>query len=249
MTISKIVGFGDSWMYGDELLDPALQQVIPQIDFCSHLNDAYRNSQCFLGLLGQHYGVPVQNFGIPGGSLQSEIWTLLWWLQQEPHPQECLVLVGHTNPARMSWYDRKHQSFDNDPPWNKFVHTAWTDAMDHVVSPAWKDLNKKFIVMATGPEFEQLNWMQTVMLFDGIAARQGIAMLQFQISPLMFTPMLHIPTVIWPDRNLKTWFLHRPENAPGRRELWHPNQHPNEQGHRLIRDMLIPEIDRAILQR
>ena len=26
MTFKKIVGFGDSWMFGDELLDPELQQ-------------------------------------------------------------------------------------------------------------------------------------------------------------------------------------------------------------------------------
>jgi len=34
MTFKKIVGFGDSWMYGDELLDPELSGRYPDAHSC-----------------------------------------------------------------------------------------------------------------------------------------------------------------------------------------------------------------------
>jgi hypothetical protein len=43
MTFKKIVGFGDSWMYGDELLDPVLVQQHADAHSCWHQNDQYRN--------------------------------------------------------------------------------------------------------------------------------------------------------------------------------------------------------------
>lgn len=245
MKFKKIVGFGDSWMYGDELLDPQLLEKSPDAHACWYQNDHYRTARCFLGLLGRHYGVPTENFGIPGGSLQSEIWTLLWWLEHEKNPQDCLILVGHTDSDRMSWYNHEHVSYTNDPPWNRFVHTAWTEATDDVVSPDWKELNKLFIAQVSGPEFDRLNWIQALTTFDGVAARYRMPMLQFQVAtrPSQYS----VATQIWPGRDLITYFYHRPENMHGRRGLWCTNGHPNEKGHELIRDLLISEIDRVII--
>ena len=247
MKFRKIVGFGDSWMWGDELLDSDLLNEHSDAHPCWVQNTAYRERHCFLGLLAQHYGVPCENFGIPGGSLQSEIWTLLWWLEHEPNPGECLVLVGHTDADRMSWYNHDHVSYSNDPPWNKFVHTAWTEATDDVVSPEWKALSKHFIGMVSGPEFNYLNWLQTVTMFDGVASRYQIPMLQFQVAPIQNRKSFS--TLIWPEQDLVTYFFRRPENMHGRRALWCQNGHPNEKGHELIRDMLISEIDRVILSK
>ena len=245
MKFKKIVGFGDSWMYGDELLDPDLLKTSPDAHSCWYQNDDYRTSHCFLGLLGKHYDVPVQNFGIPGGSLQSEIWTLLWWLDNEPHPEDCLVLVGHTDADRMSWYDHDHRSYTNDPPWNRFVHTAWTEATDDVVSPDWKSLNKQFITMVAGDEFNYLNWLQAMTMFDSVSTSYQIPMLQFQIAPM--ESKKEFPTQIWPDQDLISYFFKHPANANGLRGLWCKNGHPNELGHELIRDRLISEIDHVIL--
>ena len=63
--IKKIVGFGDSWIYGDELLDPKLVEQDQEAHSCWSQNVDYRETNCFLGLLGQNYDVPVENFGIP----------------------------------------------------------------------------------------------------------------------------------------------------------------------------------------
>lgn len=240
MKFEKIVGFGDSWMYGDELLDPELVRVDPTAHSCYDQNQSYREHHCFLGKLGAHFGVPVENFGIPGGSLQSEIWTLLWWLEHEPNPEKCLVLVGHTDNDRMSLYDPEHRHYANDPEWNKMVHSAWTEATDDVVSPHWKDLFKRLVALTMCPELGRLNYMQASLLFDGTAARRGFGLLQFDIMPKPQDTM-PLPTEIWRDSSLTLWFRDHPSNHD--RSLICENGHPNEIGHKIIADRLIQEIN------
>jgi hypothetical protein len=243
MKIKKIVGFGDSWMYGDELLDPELLRRDPDAHTCFTQNDHYRLSHCFLGLLGQHYGVPIENFGIPGGSLQSSIWTLLWWIEHEPEPENCLVLVGHTESDRMTFFNPNHVHYTNDPPWNKFIHSAWFHATDDVVSPDWKHFFKQYTVLSMCPDLARLNYLQAVTTFDGIAARHQVPMLQFDVMPSVIAQP--VPTKIWPDFCLTLWFREHPDNQ--QRQLIKEHGHPNELGHKVIRDRFIPEIDRVIL--
>jgi hypothetical protein len=71
MKFKKIVGFGDSWMYGDELLDPELQRRDPDAHPCCYQNDTYRDSHNFLGLVAQHYGVPMENFELPAAACKA----------------------------------------------------------------------------------------------------------------------------------------------------------------------------------
>lgn len=244
MTFQKIVGFGDSWMYGDELLDPVLAAEHPDAHSCWTQNVDYREQHCFLGLLGKHYHVPVENFGIPGGSLQSSIWTYLWWLEHEPNPEQCLVLVGHTDHDRITHYNPNHVHYSNDPPWNKFVHSSWVHHGSSVIPESFRDMIKRQIVLTSCAELNQLNYLQTVMFFDGISARRNIKTLQFHVMPARHCPDL--PTMIWPGFSLTMWFRDHPNNQ--KRELIMPGGHPNETGHQMISEKLISEIDRAIIQ-
>jgi len=241
MKFKKIVGFGDSWMYGDELLDPDLVARDPRAHTCWVQNANYRNDHCFLGRLGQHYRVPVKNYGIPGGSLQSSIWSFLYWLQEESHPENCLVLLGHTAGNRQSFYDPRHQIYGNTNPWAKFVHSTWTNATEDVVSTSWKTLMKSYTVMCDCTELSRLNHLQTALLFDGQSARRNIPMLQFHV--ISSTVKLEVPTAILQDLSLRNFLLDHLEN----RDIHKPEGHPNEKGHEIIRDLLIPEIDRVIL--
>lgn len=235
MQFKKIVGFGDSWMWGDELFDPQLLADYPRGDpFLIHNTD-YRQSHCFLGLLGKHYSVPVENFGIAGGSLQSTIWTFLWWLNHEPNPESCLVLIALTNSYRFSYYNPRHVVYDNDPPWNRFVHSAWPRESE------FQDLIKQQTVLTDCQELHKLNFQQAVLTFDGIALRRNIDLLQFKIFPepgLFYTP----PTLVDPKTDLKTWL----ENQ-GLQYLA-PRRHPNEIGHDLISQRLISQIDSCIIK-
>jgi len=244
MKFKKIVGFGDSWMYGDELLDPDLSRQFADAHCCWTQNEQYRSDHCFLGLLGKHYGVPIENFGVPGGSMQSSMWTFLWWLEHETVPlQDCLILVGHTESDRLSFYNPDHTHYSNDPPWNKFVHSTWVEHGSSVVSEPFRDMIKRQLVLTNCRELSKLNYMQTAMFFDGVAARKNLNMMQFHIMPADVP--LNLPTEIWSDFCTTLWFRDHPGNQ--HRELIMPGGHPNEKGHEMIRDKLISTVDSATM--
>ena len=244
MKFKKIVGFGDSWMYGDELLDPELKKTYSDAHTCWEQNDHYRTAHNFLGLLGKHYNAPVENFGIPGGSMQSSIWTFQWWLDHEPNPEECLVLVGHTDSDRLSFYNPKHKGVTNDPVWNKFIHSTWVEFGSSTVPEDFRTMIKQQLVLTNCKSLTRLNYQQTVMFFDGVAARQNIPMMQFHIMPGECT-IPHVPTLYWPEFSTTMWFRDHPGNQ--KRELIMPNGHPNEIGHKMIAEKLISTIDSAIM--
>ena len=238
MKFKKIVGFGDSWVWGDELLDPALvdhQHAHPVM----YQNTPYRESHCFLGLLGQHYGVPTENFGIAGGSMQSSIWTYLWWLENEAlDPRDCLILVGHTDPNRMSFFNPAHETMHNDPPWNKFVHSAWVHSGADCFGEAWDTLVKQHFVLSDCDQLHKLNAQQTVLFFEGQYHSLSQNLLQFYT---MYPHYQHAAdSLVLSGSSLNDLLTGRPD-------LRAANRHPNETGHRVICDHLITEIDRAII--
>jgi len=239
MKFKKIVGFGDSWMYGDELLDPELQRRDPDAHPCLYENNTYRDSHNFLGLVAHHYGVPMENFGIAGGSMQSSMWTFLWWLDHEPEPEKCLILIGHTDSDRLSFYDPNHVSYANDPPWNRFIHSTWVEYGSSVVPQEFRNMVKQQLVLTNCSELAKLNYQQTLLSFDGIAARRNLQMMQFQIMPA--DVKLDLPTQIWPGFSTSMWFRDHPGNQ--QRELVMPGGHPNEIGHKMIAEKLISTID------
>jgi hypothetical protein len=237
MKFNKIVAFGDSWIWGDELLDPALANH-PQAHPVLMENTKYRESHCFLGLLGAHYGVPTENFGWPGGSDQSAMWCYLWWLEHEPNPEQCLILVGHTDANRTSFYNPNHVSYANDPPWNRFVHSSWVHAGNSANTAEWQDMVKRYTVLSDCAELHQLTFKQSVLFFHGQSQNN---VLQFcTIPPCM---NFQCDTLLWPDRSIGKFLFEHPDRST----LFAPMRHPNEKGHAVIRDHLITEIDRVIL--
>ena len=240
MKFKKIVGFGDSWMHGDELLDPALAND-PTAHYSWIQNTAYRESNCFLGLLGQHYGVPTENYGIPGGSLRSTMWTYLWWLEREPDPKNCLVLIMLTEADRESFYNPIHVDLKNQP-WNPFVHSTWVECSNGLVPAAWRDMVKQFMVLSSCSELRKLNYLETVHFFNG-QYTAGINLMQMHTMP---PPVrVELPSIPHPDFHWCHYFRDHVGNQ--KRELIMPGGHPNEKGHELIRDHLIQDIDLAIL--
>ena len=241
MRFKKIVGFGDSWMYGDELMDPEYANQNPDGHYSDEQNFPYRLKHCFLGQLGTHYGVPTENFGIPGGSLTSTMWTFQWWLDHETLPlNECLVLVALTNADRITHYNPNHVHYSDDPPWNKFVHSTWVNFGSSVVPDAYAQMIKSQLVLTNCRALSKINYHQAVLFFDGIAARNNIPTIQFNIMPAE-RPVPNTPTLLEPDFAWTLWFRDHPGNQ--KRELICKDGHPNEIGHSLIRDHLISQID------
>jgi hypothetical protein len=231
-------------MFGDELLDPVLAAAEPDAHCCWVQNVDYREQHCFLGLLGQHYGIPTENFGIPGGSLDSTQWTYLWWLDHESNPESCLVLIFLTESNRASFYNPRHVHYSNDPHWNKFVHSTWVHFGSSVIGPEFTDMIKRYLTLTECADLWDIRYRQAVMFFDGQRARLGIPTLMFNTLPPV-SPVPGIQSLAWPDFAWTHYFRDHPANRD--RGLIMPGGHPNERGHEIIRDRLIPELDRVIL--
>lgn len=244
MTFKKIVGFGDSWVYGDELLDPELAAQYSDAHSSWVQNASYREQHCFLGLLGQHYQVPTENFGIPGGSLRSTIWTYLWWIQHEVNIQDCLILVFLTEPDRESFYNPNYRYFSNRSPWNKFVHSTWAGSSPSVIGVEFTDMIKRYTVLTQCQDLSLLNYIEAMLFFDGQAARQNLKLMQYHGAPPLTD--FSVPTIVDPNFDWVTHFRDRTDNQ--KRELIMPGGHPNEKGHQIISELLISEIDRVIIQ-
>jgi hypothetical protein len=221
----KIVGFGDSWMWGDELMNPELLDH-PNAHPVLYLNSPYRENNCFLGLLGKYYGVPTENFGFPGGSMQSSIWTYLWWLEHEAlDPAECLILVGHTEPNRYTFYNPEHEVMPHDLPWNRFVHSSWIHNGATHFSKDWINMVKQHMVLSDCPESRDINIKSSVLFFDGQYHAIAKNVIQF------FAPRWYQ----CPDRDsmiLKNSSLN--DLLPNTSEFFAPGRHPNKKGHEII---------------
>jgi hypothetical protein len=241
MKFKKIVGFGDSWIWGDELLDPDLLSH-PHAHPVLMENTGYRESHCFIGQLGAHYGVPTENFGIAGGSLTSTIWNYLWWLDNESlDPAECLVLIGLTSATRKTFYNPNHRFYGNDPPWNRYVHSAWVHH-GSCYSQDWMQSIKMLTTLSDCHEQDVLNYKQTVMFFEGQVAVRTPKLLQFcTINP---PTKLESNSLVWADRSLATFI----DQQPNPTQYLCKHRHPNEKGHQLIAENLIPVVDSCIIK-
>lgn len=240
MKFDKIVAFGDSFVWGDELMNPILVNH-PQAHPVLMENTAYRESNCFLGQLGTHYGVPTENFGWPGGSLQSTIWTYLWWIEHETVPLDrVFVLIGLTDGNRTSFYNPKHVSYANDPPWNKFMHSSWIHSGASTVGQDWVDMGKKYMILTDCDELIRLNYLQALLFFDGRTS-QHAGLLQFKT--ICSDLHMQAPSLLWHDSGLQGFFDDRPDPENFLCDM----KHPNERGHRIIAEHLISEIDRVTI--
>ena len=103
-----------------------------------------------------------------------------------------------------------------------------------------RQMIKSQIVLTDCRALSMLNYQQAVLFFDGVAARNNIPTIQFNIMPAE-RPVPNTPTLLEPNFAWTLWFRDHPGNQ--RRELICKDGHPNEIGHSLIRDHLISQID------
>ena len=233
----KLAVFGDSWTWGDELIDPKQ----PDWECCYTQNDSYRLKHCFAGQIAQHYNCELENYGHPGASLQSIIWTFLWWLRQDIDHKDYVILIGLTAADRQSWYNPNHKSYSNDPVWNKYIHNVWVNFGSSIVPDEWGDMVKAWTVLSQCNELSEYNYESAVYLFDGVAHARQLRLAQYNI----FQPpkVIDVTTMWWPNDNYRSTLLQHPM----REDIHAKGDHPNENGHQIISKQLIKQIDSCIL--
>jgi hypothetical protein len=61
MPIKRVIAFGCSWTYGDELIDPQFRHL-DETEFRDHYdeNKPWRLANCYAGLVADHYGLELE---------------------------------------------------------------------------------------------------------------------------------------------------------------------------------------------
>lgn len=230
-SFKKIVSFGDSFAWGDELVAP------DQTAAGDYPNRFYREAHCYSGLLAKHFGVPCENYGFPGGSCQSSRWIYTWWLQQEPDPQSCLVLVQLSGPWRSSQFDQRRVTGPGDHKWNRFVHSTWLQHYrDH------DDLAYRYFMaeqdLTDCLEREILMQAETYLFFQGQNQQVGnVVMFNSQSASLNHS--IRPENLLWQGQPL--------DQLLPDQQFWAQQGHLNESGHEKLAALLIQEIDRVTL--
>lgn len=201
--IRGVVGFGCSWIHGDEIDHPTA-------DPGSKEHREYREKNCFLGQLADKLGLECENRGISGGSLQSTIWEFSKWNQQSIDPENWLVIIGLTESSRASWWNgpnRTAQRYGGD-----YMHNHW----DHP-GHKWHDFIRWHMVNCDDLDLQSINYWTAVNFFDSFCRIRSIPILQINVFP---SPMLiDLPSVYDARFNMRS-SLAPDQLAIGR----HPNK-------------------------
>jgi hypothetical protein len=227
--LRKIVCFGDSFAWGDELVAP------DQIRAADYGNRHYREQHCYTGILADHYGVVAENLAFPGGSCQSTRWIYTWWRQHELDTESCLVLVQLSGPWRSSQFNQHRTQHETDAAWNRFAHSAWIDSYREHDRRAYQ----YFLAeqdLADCDDRNNLVQAETYLFFQGQTHAHPLLMFNSQCGTWEHGIKPH--NLLWHGQHLG-------QLLDG--EFWAPNKHLNEQGHQKLANMLIAEIDRVIL--
>lgn len=245
MKIKKLVAFGCSWTFGDELVNPDLLtdssiEDKSRIDH-HHLNDSYRLDHCYAGRVAKHYGLELVNIAFPGSSLESMRWNLMWYLNNQPL-DDVIFLAGLTDATRQSWYNPYHDVRSKDPQWNRHMHGTWLLQPNPDIDDNWFTLQKLWLGMSYHKEWAQFNFQQTINLFDYAQTGHNIPVVQ--ISMLNNNAYSgRVPSLIYPGANFKDILVHKRKEFDV--EVFAKGGHPNEKGHQIIADHLIEHIKYA----
>ena len=237
MKIKKVVAFGCSWTYGDELLDPSLDPA-QALGAHYHLNTPWRLEHCFAGLVAKHYGLELDNMAFPGSSLESMRWNLMWYLRNNQSRDDVIFLVGHTDATRQSWYNPQHEISMKDPQWNRHMHGTWLLEPNPDIDDNWFTLQRLWLGMSYHRDWAEYNFQQTINLFDQAHTRYGIPVIQFSLLQNHYG--VNVPSLIYSGTNFRDILMQKKKDLSV--EPFARGGHPNEKGHQIIADHLIEHI-------
>lgn len=217
--IKNLVTLGDSWVYGDELGD-----------------DEYRQQHAWPRLVADHFGMTLQNLGFNGESLQSTIWSALWWLDNQ-YREDSLIIVGLTQAWRTSWFRASHQ--DDSVPWSAHANIASLFDIDE-----YQQMKKLYINHSDCEKLQKFNRRQALSFFDGLPKTNDVEVLQFDIysarQQFFGLSPEHLPygsSHMYPGESAAEWVGTHVK----------PHKHPDETGHDIIAKKLISWIESAKL--
>ena len=237
-----IVGFGCSFTYGSELSAPGHDSWDQH-----HTNDQYRQRWVYLGQLAHHYGATVNNLSQPSGS-NTFIWhELAQYIMRNPEPDHNeLIVIGWTNIDRMSWYH------DDEMRW---VHSGYIrfNNNPHPSDACFSDSCKEWIKHSLN---YQINHdIHIRMSANALLETYGVPYVQFNALDHLkgyerrgTGHRLHTgpqgKNCFMGNQNMHDWLREQHGDA-----VFAGGEHPNERGHELWIQQLIPYLDTKVLMR
>ena len=121
----KLIGCGDSWAWGAELVDPVEEPVpifnLPEGGYDRQnkpINTKYREKHRYLGLMSERYDAELIDLSSPGISNDSIYRILVDYLIQHDYLQgrdtsDLFISIGFTSPERTEFFYEKEWGGDN----------------------------------------------------------------------------------------------------------------------------------------
>lgn len=223
--IRNVIGFGCSWIHGDEI-------VHPTADPASKEYRLYREKNCTLGQLGNILGAKkVENYGIAGGSLQSTQWEFSQWVQTKRTFPDTLVVIGLTEASRVSWWNGPNKNSSEFG--GQYIH-------NHSIHPKhpWGQFSKFYYTNCDDQDLQNINYWNTVNFFYNYCKIRNIRLFMFNV----FTPPLIMEEVVDSEWNARN-YMHSVQHVNG--DVLAPGKHPNEKGSQVLAERLHNMINSA----
>ena len=200
----KLVGFGCSFTYGSELLDPNLDNWDRH-----HENNSYRLSNCWLGKLAQRLDADSDNLAQPACSNYAISQIFYDWISKRDPNTEYTVCVAWTATDRMSWWDNGwiHDGFIRNEQEQRFKASfrdwlTYADRNTHIT-------------------------LQAKMFVNSVCLAQDIPVIQFDALD-------NINKINYPNFHMQGTSMQECLKNEGQRlnkNFFASGGHPNEQGH------------------
>tara|TARA_B100000989_G_scaffold93263_1_gene67614 strand:- start:6909 stop:7568 length:660 start_codon:yes stop_codon:yes gene_type:complete len=201
----RVVGFGCSFTYGSELVDPEIGNEH------NKLNDPYREKHVWLGRLADSLGCGFDNRGEPANSnfaIAQQV--SQYFLKNYNESEKIIICIGWTAKTRMSWYGSSwiHNGFVNS-------QTGWTKSA------------KEWTVNSTTESFDMYT-DNAKLIVNSICKAKNIPILQF--NSLGNHETTNYPNYFIDGSTMRD-MLEQAVREDNRKNFMKSGGHPNEQGH------------------
>jgi hypothetical protein len=210
----KLIGFGCSFTYGSELVDPALGE------YCHHANTHYREQNCWLGQLAKRYNCTHDNLAQPANSNFAIAQQVAeYFRSQRESLIDLIVCVAWTERTRMSWYD------------NKWTHNGFVNSED-----GWTDSCREWVLRQTSSSHD-LYTENAKLIVNSLCMFNNVPIIQF--NALGVHKSQPYSNYLANGGTMEGWLKQR--QAERNKNYFASGGHPNEDGHRTWVDEILGE--------
>lgn len=200
----RLIGFGCSWTYGSELVDPDVG------DEYHKENIPFRESNCWLGRLANRLGCEFDNRAEPANSNFAIAQQIAQYFLNSYNNEKIIICIGWTAKTRMSWYD------------TKWIHNGFVNAEN-----GWTRSAKEWVIRSTDETYEM--YTNNAKLFaNSICKLKGVPIIQFNAIGSHESTNYDNYFI---DGSTMDTMLRRAMQEDSRKQFFCKGDHPNVEGH------------------